>query len=242
MIGLLKLGHTYDTLSCKRGDFEHWVLAGLGLSSDSVNIVDVTAGEPLPLYSRLSGVILTGSHAMVTALNPWAEQVAAWIPGAVERHIPLLGICFGHQLLAHAMGGRVGYNPKGREVGTIDVTLCHSARKDRLLGGLGSPIRVHCCHAQSVLRLPDGAQCLATSAAEANHAFSIGHCAWGVQFHPEFDAEITSAYVDELRSDLVQEGQDPDLIMAECKDTSFGPLILRRFAGIVKDRDWDQWQ
>jgi hypothetical protein len=57
-----------------------------------------------------------------------------------------------------------------------------------------------------------------------------------VQFHPEFDAEITCAYVDQLREDLAREGQDPDRIMADCRDTPYGPLILRRFAGLVRDR------
>jgi GMP synthase (glutamine-hydrolysing) len=242
MIAVLKLGHTYATLSLHRGDFEHWIIAGLGVGTDSVNTIDVVNGDPLPLYNRLTGVILTGSHSMVTDHQPWFERLASWIPGAVERRIPLLGICFGHQLLAQAMGGEVDDNPQGKEFGTIEVTLNGNARKDRLLGRLGNPIRVHCCHAQSVLKLPKGANRLAASTRDANQAFSIGPFAWGVQFHPEFDAEITSAYIAQHRSELVREGQDPDLLMADCRDTSYGPLILRRFAGIVRDRDSDRWQ
>jgi len=242
MIAVLKLGRTYAGLSSNRGDFEHWIMAGLGVGTDSVTIVDVANGDALPLYSRLAGAILTGSHAMVTDRLPWCETLARWIPGAVERHIPILGICFGHQLLARAMGGLVDDNPRGREFGTIEVTLNGNARRDRLLGHLGNPIRVHCCHDQSVVKLPTGANRLATSTKDANQAFSVGRCAWGVQFHPEFDAEITSAYIGHHRTDLAREGQDPDHLMAHCTDTSYGPLILRRFAGIVKDRDWDQWQ
>jgi GMP synthase (glutamine-hydrolysing) len=236
MIAILKLGRTYDSLAAKRGDFEHWILAGLGVSSDSFYIVDLTRGGTLPLYRRLTGVIMTGSHAMVTDDHEWVEPLVQWIPGIIARQIPLLGICFGHQLLAHALGGQVGYNPGGMELGTVSVTLHNSARKDRLLGGLGNPIRVHCCHAQSVLRLPKGAVCLGASERDPHQAFSVGHSVWGVQFHPEFDAEITCAYVDQLREDLTRQGQDPDRIMADCRDTPYGPLILRRFAGIVRNR------
>jgi GMP synthase (glutamine-hydrolysing) len=242
MIAVLKLGHTYEGLSLKRGDFEQWIMTGLGLGSDTVSIVDVAKGDPLPLYNRLTGAILTGSHVMVTERHPWSERVACWIPGVVERHIPLLGICFGHQLLAYALGGRVDDNPHGTEIGMVEVIFDGHAHKDRLLGGIGNPIRVHCCHAQSVLKLPTGAKRLAISAKDANQAFHIGRSAWGVQFHPEFDAEIASAYIDHHHDDLVREGQDPESLMADCEDTPYGALILRRFAGIVKDRDWDRWQ
>jgi GMP synthase (glutamine-hydrolysing) len=160
----------------------------------------------------------------------------------VSRQIPLLGICFGHQILARALDGRVGYNPNGTEVGTVDVTLRPKAKNDRLLGGLGNPIRVHCCHSQSVFKLPKGAVCLGSSNRDPHQAFSVGGFAWGVQFHPEFDAEITSTYVAAMRSPLEREGQNADLILAGCTDTPFGPLILRRFAGIVRNRDCDRWQ
>jgi GMP synthase (glutamine-hydrolysing) len=242
MIAVLKLGHTYKGLSLKRGDFEHWVMAGLGLGSDKVNIIDVAKGDPLPLYNRLAGVILTGSHVMVTNRLPWSERVASWIPGAIERAVPLLGICYGHQLLAYALGGRVDDNPHGKEIGMVEVTLHANAHKDRLLGGIGNPIRVYCCHSQSVLELPPGAKRLAASSRDSTQAFSIDRCAWGVQFHPEFDAEITSAYIRHHHDGLILDGQDPQSLMAGCQDTPYGPLILRRFAGIVKDRDWDRWQ
>ena len=60
----------------------------------------------------------------------------AGCPGLVERGIPTLGICYGHQLLAHALGGEVGDNPNGREFGTVTVELTAEAADDPLLGGL----------------------------------------------------------------------------------------------------------
>jgi len=58
-------------------------------------------------------------------------------------------------------------NPHGREIGMVEVILNAKAHKDRLLGGIGNPLQVHCCHAQSVLELPPCAKRLAVSAKEA---------------------------------------------------------------------------
>ncbi len=170
---------------------------------------------------------------MVTEHQDWSERTARWLAAAVEKGIPILGICYGHQLLAYALGGEVGDNPKGREFGTIEVHVTDSAREDALLGGLPTPITVHVSHTQSVLRLPAQARRLAYSERESNQAFAIGACAWGVQFHPEFDAAIVREYVHSHRDELSAEGQDPTALIAHTKDTPHGAAILERFASVA---------
>ncbi len=232
---VLKTGSTYPTLAAQKGDFEDWIMVGLGLAPDRVTVVDVAGGAPLPPLAEVPAVVVTGSHAMVTEHHSWSEQTAAWLRQAVARQVWILGICYGHQLLAYALGGEIGYNPRGRDFGTVEVHLNAAGRADPLLGGLGSPIRVHVCHNQSALTLPREARLLGWSDGEAHQAFAVGDRAWGLQFHPEFDAEALRVYVDHYRPHLLAEGKDPDRIARASQATPYGGEILRRFARIVGD-------
>jgi len=230
---LFKMGSTLSSLKAWKGDFEDWIIAGMGLTREEVTVVDVTLGGPLPPLDGHGAIVITGSHAMVTERRDWSERAAGWLREAVSRDLHVLGICYGHQLLAHALGGKVGNNPKGREFGTVEVALEQRAGEDRLLGGLPSRIRVHVGHTQSVLRLPEGAVRLASNSWDGNQAFRIGSTAWGVQFHPEFDAEIMREYITHYRVLLSAEGQDTDRILYGVSDTIFGVQRLHRFARVL---------
>lgn len=233
---IVKVGETLPSLRTRRGDFEHWILSGMQLDPEETQIVDVRNVGRLPDVDGLSGVVVTGSHAMVTECQVWSERTAEWLTQAVESGVPILGICYGHQLLAHALGGEVGDNPQGREFGTVEVHLDGTAQQDPLLEGFPSPIRVHVGHVQSVLCLPEGARRLASSAMDANQAFVVGQCAWGVQFHPEFDASVVRTYIAHFQDVLRAEGHDPQRLMDTCQDAPFGPQILRRFLKLVDQR------
>jgi GMP synthase (glutamine-hydrolysing) len=159
------------------------------------------------------------------------------LAGAVERRIPVLGICYGHQLLVRALGGEVGDNPNGLDFGTVDIVLTENAQDDRLLGSFPARMHVQVCHKQSVLRLPAGARLLASSKMDAYQAFAIGDTAWGVQFHPEFDAEIVIAYIRRYRQALLAEGACPEQLIASCVNTPCGTQILGRFTQIIDGMD-----
>jgi GMP synthase (glutamine-hydrolysing) len=169
----------------------------------------------------------------VTDGAAWSEATAGWLAGVVARGVPVLGICYGHQLLAHALGGEVGDNPRGLEFGTIEIRLAAGAARDPLLGALPHPARVQVCHRQSVLRLPPGARRLASSAMDDNQAFVFGEGAWGLQFHPEFDAAIVRAYIHAFRQDLLAQGRDPAALQATCAETPRAAGLLQRFARLV---------
>jgi GMP synthase (glutamine-hydrolysing) len=179
-------------------------------------------------------VVVTGSAAMVTDGEAWSEAVAVWLGVAVEARTPLLGICFGHQLLAHALGGRVGRNPRGREIGSVDVTF--RAQPDPLLDILPVRARLQTTHVESVVELPPGVRSLAWSALDPHHAFRVGEWAWGVQFHPEFDADVSRRYLRARRAQLLAEGLDPDALLAACGDAPHGTALLGRFAQLVRAR------
>jgi GMP synthase (glutamine-hydrolysing) len=234
---IVKTGSTFPFLVSKRGDFEHWILSGMQVEPHDALIVDVSHGAILPAFDGISGIVISGSHAMVTEHPDWSERTLIWLQGAIERRIPTLGICYGHQLLAYALGGEVGDNPNGYECGTIEITLREQAQEDRLFGGLSSPLRLHVNHRQSVLRLPDTATLLASSNEDKNQAFVVENFAWGVQFHPEFDAEIMIEYINQHRELLLQENKNPDRIIERVFDTHYGPVLLQRFFKIVKERN-----
>jgi GMP synthase (glutamine-hydrolysing) len=232
-IHLFKVGGTYPDIVAQRGDYEDWTLAGMGITRQDAAVVNIARGEALPDYRRVAGVVITGSHAMVTDRLEWSERAARWLPEAVARRIPILGICYGHQLLAHALDGVVGNNPQGNEYGNVMLMLDPAAIGDPLFGGLSRPMEVHACHTQSVIRLPKQAVQLASSSRDPNAAFVVNGCAWGVQFHPEFDAPVMREYIRRSRDALRAEGQDPETLIAGCTEIANRTEILQRFAAIV---------
>lgn len=194
-LAILRLGQTHDDIAAELGDFDQWIIDGLGRRDLSVTVIDPRQGDELPAPQELAGVVMTGSHSMVTDHEPWSEAVAAWLRTAVAAELPVLGICYGHQLLAHALGGEVGYHPGGIELGTVPVALTAAAAEDPLFADLPPRFDAQAAHRQSVRRLPDGAVVLGANAFEAHHAVRFAPHAWGVQFHPEFSAAATQAYV-----------------------------------------------
>lgn len=232
---ILKTGSTLPALAARKGDFEDWIMAGLALPAACLRVIDVRREDiPLPPYETLGGVIITGSHAMVTEHASWSERLAAWLPELIARRIPTLGICYGHQLLAYALGGRVGDNPRGPEYGTVPLQLHAAATTDALLGALPQPIYVHVSHFQSVLALPPQATLLASSADDPHQAFSVGECTWGLQFHPEFDCEIVTTYIHEFAAALQARGVDPQARLTTCQETPQGTALLQRFGELTR--------
>ena len=230
---IIKAGRKLPSLARTPGDFEDWMLAGMRWPAQDTMSVSVFKGESLPKLDAVCAAVVTGSAAMVTDHEDWIERSARWLADAVVSDMPVLGICFGHQLLAYALGGAVADNPRGLEVGTVPLTLTENAGSDPLFRHLGADAAVHNTHRQIVTRLPAGAECLARTQMDAYHAFRLRSHAWGVQFHPEFDAEISRAYVEFFRPELEGAGRDAESLRGACRDTAIGAQLLQAFAAVA---------
>ena len=229
---IVKAGDTLPDVAARRGDFDRWIGEALALSSLPVETVNVHRDEALPPPESVAGVVVTGSPAMVSHREPWSERTAAWLAEAFAAQTWILGICYGHQLLAHGLGGRVGPNPRGRQIGTVDVEL--DAQGDRLLGDLPRNVRVQASHSEVVLEFPDGAIPLGRCPMDPHHACRLGDRVWGVQFHPEFDADIMRGYIEARRPQLEEEDLPADELVEACADSPHGARVLERFSERVR--------
>ena len=230
---IVKLGEAHEHIRERLGDFDAWIAAGLHAGGAATITVDPRVGETLPDPTEVAGIVITGSHAMVTDRDGWSLALMPWLVRAVEAETPLLGIYFGHQILAQAMGGAVDNHPEGVEIGTITIQRNANSQGDALLGGLPECFDAQSVHWQSVRSLPPGAVLLAGTAFEPHHAYRIGPCAWGVQFHPEFSEEVLRAYLHRLGPELAQEGKDAHAITAGLHPAPLASSLLPTFARLA---------
>ncbi len=225
---ILVTGDPVARTQARAGGFANLVKRGIGASWDH-GFVEVDArddGAELPPAERFAGVIVTGSASSVTERAPWMLRAEEYLARAVQREHPVLGICFGHQLLGQALGGLVERNPRGREMGTVELRI---TKDDPLLDREIEPALAHATHVDSVTVLPQGAQVLATTTLEPHAALRFGERAWGVQFHPEFDRTVMGEYIETRADLLIQEGRDPAALLAAIRAAEAGTLVLRRF-------------
>ena len=202
-----------------------------GLQPEQVRAVRVDTGKKLPAPKDIAGAVITGSGAMVTDREPWSEDTAAWLRGAMDAELPLFGVCYGHQLMAHALGGTVGWLPSGREIGTQPIV--RNGGEDHLLNGMPLDFPAHTTHRQSVLEAPRDARVLARSAADPHQILRYGANAISTQFHPEFSTRFMRAYLRSREPALVEEGFDVAALHREVQATPDARGLLRRFARLA---------
>lgn len=192
-LALIQLEVPPASVVARIGEQPRWFIEALGLPPEAYLIVRPHLGESLPQFDQISGAILSGSWAMVTDHADWSERCAAWVRAAVDAALPLLGVCYGHQLMAYALGGKVADNPAGWERGLLPLTCAAAAQGDALLGALPPRFSAWLSHRQSVIAPPPQAQVLASSAKDRCQILRYSPQALSVQFHPEFSRRIMSA-------------------------------------------------
>lgn len=165
---------------------EFWREAGIEWDA-----VELDAGEPIPDLTRYRALVVMGGP-----MDVWQEAEHPWLlpeKAAIRRFVgelqrPYLGICLGHQLLAAALGGRVGLGTTP-EVGLGTVALNEAGLADPLFAGFANPVETFQWHSAEVQQLPPDAVVLAGNEACAVQAMRVGRLAYGVQYHVEITAE-----------------------------------------------------
>src|SRR5579885_51735 len=225
---IIQTGEAPEPILEKLGGFAHWFRASMRLRPEQVRVVRVDASEKLPKPKEVAGAVITGSGAMVTDRKRWSEDTTAWLRNAMDAELPLFGVCYGHQLMAHAFGGTVGWLPGGREIGTQPIA--RNCRNDVLLDGMPTNFPAHTTHRQSVIEAPKGAQVLARSSADPHQILRYSSNAISTQFHPEFGVRAMRAYLRSREEALLEEGHDVIALEREVTATPEARALLRRFA------------
>jgi len=146
--------------------------------------------------AELSGsqaLILMGGPMSANDPDPWVESEIDLIRRALQREIPILGVCLGAQLIAKALGGRVYRNPV-KEIGWYQTYWTEAGRIDPVFGGLPEGVHIFQWHGET-FDIPPGAEWLAYTKTCAHQAFRAGINVYGIQFHPEVTAEIIEDWI-----------------------------------------------
>jgi GMP synthase (glutamine-hydrolysing) len=227
---ILVTGDPVEGVARSRGTFADLFRDALeGAWDGDFRLFDARRAE-LPKASEVSALVITGSSESVTSRAPWILETEAALRDFVAGGVLTLGVCFGHQLLAQALGGQVEQNPHGREMGSVELKLLAD---DPWVAGLPERFNANMSHRDSATRLPAGAVRLASTALEPNAVVRFGERALGVQFHPEFDGGVMRGYIDARLPVLAAEGIDASTLAAA--DAPLALELLRRFGRLAHE-------
>lgn len=196
-IGILQTGLAPEALAHDMGDYPDMfarLLDGQGFTFYTWKVVD---GEFPDSVRAADGWLITGSRHGVYEDHPWIPPLEAFIREAYAERVPVVGICFGHQIVAQAMGGKVERYAGGWAVGATEYDFGDET------------LRLNAWHRDQVIRVPEGARVVASNDFCANAALLYDDRAFTVQAHPEFRPE----FVDGLMTTRGK-GVVPDEVMA----------------------------
>ena len=187
------------------------------LDADLVEF-DAANGDLPASTAGYDAIVITGSRASVYWDETWIDPLIEFIATAVDDGLPALGVCYGHQALAEALGGRVA----GMDDFELGYNEIERVGDDELFAGIDERFTVFTSHGDTVVDLPPGAELLARND-HGVHAFRKDH-AWGVQFHPEYDMQTAREIAEDKRErvgdaqvDAVLESITSDNYEAACE-------------------------
>lgn len=222
LIGILQTGLAPEMLAPEMGDYPDMfarLLDGNGFTFRTWRVVE---GEFPASVHDADGWLITGSRHGVYEDHAWIPPLEQFIRDSFAAHVPMVGICFGHQIIAQAMGGRVERYEGGWAVGPQDYNFS------------GETLTLNAWHRDQVVEAPAGASVIASNDFCTNAALLYDDRALTVQAHPEFRPEFIDGLMKTRGKGLV-----PDDVMAAASDRLADPLqdgtIASRIAAFFKE-------
>ncbi|MBE0553180.1 MAG: type 1 glutamine amidotransferase [Rhodobacteraceae bacterium] len=215
-IGILQTGLAPEALSDTMGDYPDMfarLLDGQGFTFRTFRVVE---GEFPADVHDCDGWLITGSRHGVYEDHPWIPPLEQFIRDAFAARVPVVGICFGHQIVAQAMGGKVERYDGGWAVGATEYDFS------------GEKLVLNAWHRDQVTRAPESARVIATNDFCANAALLYDDRAFTVQAHPEFRPEFVDGLMKTRGKGLV-----PDDVMAAAASRLADPIQDRTMAGRI---------
>jgi len=215
-----------------------------------LSVIRAFAGEPVPDHvpDGVSGVLALGGE-----MGAYDDESAAWLPAerallanAVENAVPTIGLCLGGQLLAMATGGEVTVGP-ATEIGLVEVERTVDGLIDPVVSQVvptsGASIPATHWHLDNIVRLPDGAVLLITNDACRVQGFRVGDSAYGLQMHPEVDADTFESWAHSDLKSANGSGLDVLNLAAEVRNARHDLIAAWRPAVLAwADLVWAQSQ
>jgi len=216
-IGILITGHPPEELSAN-GRYDAYFKRLLGEETFTYDSWSVVDGEMPDVVGDADGWLITGSKHGAYEPHPWIPPLEEFIRDCYATRVPMIGVCFGHQIIAQAMGGKVEKFQNGWSVGHVEYQIN------------GETLAVNAWHQDQVIEKPAKAEIIGSTDFCENAALLYGDRFWTIQPHPEYGHDFIEGLLEYRGKGLV-----PDPQLAQARALLGAPLDSQKIAQQMRD-------